>query len=118
MLSQDNRPIAYLSKAIRGKKEGLSAYEKEFLAILMAVQKWRHYLSPNKFLIKTDHQSLKFLMEQRISTPMQQKGMIKLLGLDYSIIYRKGRENVAEDALSRRDLEEGELTAVLVVVPS
>ncbi len=101
VMTQGARPITYLSTAIGGKHLGLSTYEKEFLAILMAVQKWKHYLSPRAFIIKTDHESLKHLLEQRISTPMQQKGMLKLMGLDYVIQYKKGKENAAADALSR-----------------
>ena len=44
VLSQDGRPIAYLSKALGPKHMDLSIYEKEYLAILMAISKWQHYL--------------------------------------------------------------------------
>jgi hypothetical protein len=37
VLMQDGHPIAYLSKAIGPKSQGLSTYEKEYLAILTAV---------------------------------------------------------------------------------
>ncbi len=107
VLTQESMPVAFLSKAISKKNLGLSTYEKEFLAILLAVAKWRHYLSPKQFIIETDHESLKHLLEQRISTAIQQKGMFKLLGLDYVIQYKKGRDNKAADALSRRGFEEG-----------
>nr|CAD1820456.1 unnamed protein product [Ananas comosus var. bracteatus] len=45
VLSQEGRPIAYISKAICSRNMGLSTYEKEFLAIVLAVTKWKHYLS-------------------------------------------------------------------------
>lgn len=48
-------------------------------------------------MIKTDHESLKHLLEQRITTPMQQKGMLKMMGLDYVIQYKKGKDNAAAD---------------------
>jgi len=44
VLMQDGHPLAYLSKALGTKSKGLSTYEKEFLAILLAVQAWRSYL--------------------------------------------------------------------------
>ena len=51
----------------------MSTYEKELVALVAAVKKWRPYLLRHFFTIKTDHQSLKFLLEQKIGTPMQQR---------------------------------------------
>lgn len=102
VLTQGGRPIAYLSQALSPKHLRLSTYEKELIALLIAVDKWRHYLQPRPFVIKTDHFSLKFLRDQMITTSLQQKGITKLLGLHYDIQYRKGAENLVADALSRR----------------
>jgi hypothetical protein len=44
VLMQKAQPIAYLSKALGEKHKNLSIYEKEFLALIMAVEKWRPYL--------------------------------------------------------------------------
>lgn len=41
--------------------------KKKILAVLMAIQKWKHYLSLREFIIKTDHESLKYLLEQKIT---------------------------------------------------
>lgn len=82
VLIQNNRPIAYLSKKFGIKSQALSTYEKELLALFTAVTKWRHYLLGNEFLIRTDKISLKYLLEQRINTPMQHRGLSKLLGLN------------------------------------
>lgn len=101
ILMQQHHPIAFLSKALAPKHQGLSTYEKELLALVMAVNKWRAYLHGRHFIIKTDHHSLKYLMEQRMLTPIQQKWLSKLLGLDYEIQLKKGADNSAADALSR-----------------
>lgn len=61
LFSQDQKPIAYLSKALGKRSLGLSVYEKELMALLMAISKWRHYLQLRPFVIKTDHQSLNYL---------------------------------------------------------
>ena len=84
----------------------MSTYEKELLALVQAVKKWRPYLFGMPFVIKIDHQSLKHLLEQRIGTPMQQKWVTKLLGYSFIIEYKKGRENVVADALSRQGEKE------------
>lgn len=44
VLMQQGQPIAYLSKALGQQHKHLSIYEKEFLVLIMAVDKWRHYL--------------------------------------------------------------------------
>ena len=102
VLTQNSHPLAYCSKALSPRNQGLSVYEKEYLAILMAVEQWRHYLLHNEFIIHTDQRSLIHLNEQRLHTVWQQKVFTKLLGLRYKVQYRRGRENGAADALSRR----------------
>uniref|UniRef100_A0A2N9FZS8 Reverse transcriptase n=1 Tax=Fagus sylvatica TaxID=28930 RepID=A0A2N9FZS8_FAGSY len=59
--------------------------------------------------IRTDHRSLKYLLEQRITTMDQQRWIVKLMGYDYEILYRPGIDNKAADALSR---VHGELAAL------
>lgn len=66
------------------------------------VSRWSHYLNGSQFEIRTDHSSLKHLKEQRLSNTLQQKWLIKLMGHDYTIKYKKGKENKAADALSRQ----------------
>jgi hypothetical protein len=101
VLTQQRRPIAFMSRALGVTKQSWSTYAKKLLAIVQAIRTWRPYLLGRKFYIHTDHCSLKYLMEQRIVTPEQQKWVSKLLGYDYEITYKPGRENSAADALSR-----------------
>lgn len=101
VLMQEGHPVAYISRHLKGKQLHLSIYEKELLAVVFAVQKWRHYLLHRHFVIKTDQKSLKYLLEQRLNTPIQQQWLPKLLEFDYEIQYRQGKDNVAADALSR-----------------
>jgi hypothetical protein len=95
-----------MSKPLCNKNKCLSTYEKECLAILMAVEQWRPYIQHQEFLIRTDQKSLVHLEEQRLTTVWQQKAFTKLLGLRYHICYRKGPDNRAADALSRRPHDE------------
>jgi hypothetical protein len=71
VLLQNGHPLAFLSKALSPKSMGLSAYEKEYMAILLAVQQWRQYLQHAEFLIYTDQRSLTQLNEQRLHTHWQ-----------------------------------------------
>jgi hypothetical protein len=58
VLSQNGHPIFYFSKGFSVTNQKLSTYEKEFSAILLAIDEWRCYLLKNPFVIRTDHQSL------------------------------------------------------------
>ena len=87
---------------MRGNALALSTYEKEFLALISAVKKWRPYLVGRLFIIKTDQQSLKYLLHQRIGTPIQQKWLAKLLGYAFVVEYKKDSKNMVANALSRK----------------
>jgi hypothetical protein len=63
MLMQGGRPLAFFSQASKGKNL--------FLALVLAIKKWRPYLFATTFIIKTGQQSLKHILEQRVGTPMQ-----------------------------------------------
>jgi len=58
-------------------------YENEMLAILHVVDLWRPYLLWTRFQIKTDHQSIKYFLEQRLFSLEKQKWVTKLFGYDY-----------------------------------
>ena len=101
VLSQSQHPIAYFSKALGVRGQAKSIYEKELMAIVLAVQKWRRYLIGRHFFIWTDQKSLKFIMEQREIGTEYQKWAYKLLGYDFEIKYKPGSTNGATDAFSR-----------------
>lgn len=82
---QQGMPIVFMSQAIHGKAQNLSTYEKELMAIVLAVKKWRSYLLGHTFRVQTDQQSIKYLLKQKIGTPLQQKWMSKLLDYDFVV---------------------------------
>lgn len=118
VLMQQGRPIAYLSKSLGPKSAAQSIYEKEAMAILEALKKWRHYIWGNSLIIKTDQHSLKYIASQRITEGIQHKLLLKLLEYDYTIEYKKGKENVVADALSRKDNDNNMICQnITMVVP-
>lgn len=117
VLSQKGHPLAFVSRALGPKNRGLSVYEKEYMAILLAVQQWRSYLQIGEFVIKTDHKSLTHLTNQRLHTEWQHRALTKLMGLQYTVQYKKGILNGAADALSRKPVESSPLMVATVVQP-
>ena len=107
VLMQQGKPIAYHSQALKGKNLALSTYEKELLALVIAVKKWIGYMVERPFTVKIDQESLKYLLEQKIGTPAQQKWFAKLLGYNFVVEYKKGKDNLVANALSRKvEIEE------------
>ncbi|KAK4384513.1 Transposon Ty3-G Gag-Pol polyprotein [Sesamum angolense] len=78
--------------------------------------KWKHYVIGHHFIIKTDHQSLKHILEQKVDNALQQRWISKLLGLDYEVQYKRGRDKKVADALSRK--EHGDCSTITVVIPN
>lgn len=103
VLSQENHPLAFFSKKLSQRLMLSSAYVRELYAVTQAVMKWRHYLLGRKFIIQTDHRSLRELVRQVVQTPEQQFYLAKLMGFNYEIVYRAGSSNHVADALSRQD---------------
>jgi hypothetical protein len=115
---QDFHPLAYVSKALGPRSRGLSTYEKEYHAILVAVDQWRSYLQHAEFTIFTNQRSLMHISDQRLHTPWQMKMYTKLLGLQYKVVYKPGKPNAAADALSRHPSPSGQLLAVSTATPT
>jgi hypothetical protein len=117
VLMKDGRPLAFTSKKLSERHLGQSIYEKEMFSIVHTVDIWCPYILGKHFQIKTNHQSLKYFLEQCPSSSMQQKWVTKLVGYDYEIIYKKGKEIVVVDALSRKYEDEGSLFPLSFIVP-
>ncbi|XP_050942184.1 transposon Tf2-1 polyprotein isoform X1 [Cucumis melo] len=101
VLTQCRKPVAYFSKTLSIRDRSRPVYERELIAVVLAVQRWRPYLLGRKFTVKTDQRSLKYLLEQRVVQPQYQKWVAKLLGYSFEVVYQPGLENKAADALSR-----------------
>ena len=77
-------------------------YDKEMLAIMHALAKFRQYLVGNKFRVRTDNNNLRFFLEQKQLQERQQKWVSKIQAYDFDIEYVKGKNNVVSDAIFRR----------------
>jgi len=118
ILVQEGQTLAFTNQQLSGKHLGQSICEKETMAILHTVDTWRPYLLGQHFQICIDHQSLKYFLEQWLSSPQQNKWIAKMLGYDYEIIYKKGRENVVADALSCQFEEDNTMLAISLPIPN
>ena len=102
VLSQDDRPVEFLSKKLNPAEKNYPTHDKEFLAIVAALKEWKHYLQGAlPFKVYTDHHSLKYVHKQPSLNPRQARWMETLAEYPATIIYQPGKINVVADALSR-----------------
>ncbi|KAH6796746.1 hypothetical protein C2S52_021300 [Perilla frutescens var. hirtella] len=91
------RPIAYFSKALADRNLVKFAYEKELMAMVLAIQNWRPYLVGRRFLVRTDQRSLRHLLQQPLTTLAQQNWVGKLMGYNSEIVYKMEALNCRAD---------------------
>jgi hypothetical protein len=102
VLMQEKRPITYFSEKLNGATLNYPTYDKELYAVVRVLETWQHYLWPRKFVIHTDHQSLKHLKGQGKLSRRHAKWVEFIKTFPYVIKYKQGHENVVVNALSRR----------------
>ncbi|KAG6385619.1 hypothetical protein SASPL_154455 [Salvia splendens] len=71
VLMQNRLPVAYFSKTLSSCWLAILAYEKEHMALVLAIQHWQPYLLGQRFVVYTDQRSLRQLLAHPLSTPAQ-----------------------------------------------
>uniref|UniRef100_A0AB38Z1R9 RNA-directed DNA polymerase n=1 Tax=Pitica errantivirus TaxID=3078414 RepID=A0AB38Z1R9_9VIRU len=103
---QDNteKPIAFASRTLSDTESRYATNEKEALAIIWAVNKFKPYLYGQKFTLITDHKPLTFIKTSDKNSKIL-RWRLDLENYDYEIKYKEGKSNVVADALSRMPIE-------------
>lgn len=100
---EGKRIIAYFSKKHSSTQRKYAATEKECLAVLLAIENFRHYIEGTTFTVITDAKSITWLFKISASNGNSRllRWALKLQSYDFVIQYRKGKENILADCLSR-----------------
>ena len=104
VLSQEGQPIAYESRRLQPQECTLGIYEKELLTVIHALDSWKHYLLGTPFIIRTDHQSIRYFMTQTKLSEKQMRWANFLSQFHFHIAHIPGKLNPVADALSRRPM--------------
>lgn len=94
-------PVAYASKTLTSCQRKYTVTEKELLAVIFGIEKFRSYIEGTKFTVETDHASLIYLRNLSNPSGRLTRWAVKLAQYDFVIKHRKGSLNVVADALSR-----------------
>ena len=94
VLMQENRVIAYASRALRPHENNYPTHDLELAAVIHALKIWRHYLMGTHCNIYTDHKSLKYIFTQSELNMRQQRWLALIKDYDLKVHYHSGKANV------------------------
>lgn len=97
----NDRPIEYFSKTLNDIQRNYSTTHKELLAIILAIERFQHYIWGKRFVLYTDHQALTYLFGQNKVGSRLLRWKLTLAEYDFEIIHRRGSNNIVSDCLSR-----------------
>ena len=101
----EKRPVAFASRKLQPWESLYSTIERECLAIMWGVTKFQEYLYGAEFILKTDHQSLQYLHQDKFQNCRLMRWALTLQPFRFVLRAIRGCENVAANCLSRNPLD-------------
>ena len=95
--------VSYGGRAVRSEEKNWNTTQLECLALVTGIGTFKHYLSHRRFIVRTDHESLKWLLNKKEPTGKVARWSMKLQGYLYETEHIKGSKNQVADAISRID---------------
>ena len=110
VLLQENRPIAFASKALTPAESRYANIERELLAVVYGCEKFHTYLYGRQFVVESDHRPLEQNQKKNLdmAPPRLQRMLLRLQPYDCIIKYKPGKEMVIANTLSRLSPREGD----------
>lgn len=103
VLLQEEQPVAYASRSLTAAEERYAQIEKETLAIVFALERFHQYVYGRKVEVLTDHKPIVAIVKKPFSKcpPRIQRFLLRMQNYDINVTFRKGKEQILSDTLSR-----------------
>jgi hypothetical protein len=102
VLRQNSRPVAYISRCLTKCEKNYTITEREVLAALWSMEKFKYYLEGRRFTLITDHKALEELKFKRVfGNKRIGRWFERIEQFQFDVKYRKGEDMLASDVLSR-----------------
>jgi len=112
------QPVAYISRRLATNELPYGVTEKECLAVVWASLKLRPYLEGVRFLVRTEHDCLRWILNiEGSGTPRLARWRLRLRELEFDVAYKPGMTHYLADSISRLESGAGDETAFDVAVP-
>ncbi|MCI34358.1 CCHC-type integrase, partial [Trifolium medium] len=98
VLMQSGKVVAYASRLLKTHERNYPTHDLELAAVVFALKIWRHYLYGSRFEVFSDHQSLKYLFDQKELNMRQRRWLEFPKDYDFKLSYHPGKANVVADA--------------------
>jgi hypothetical protein len=98
---KSDQPVVYDSRLMNKRKQNYRTIEREALAIVFTLHKFKHYLLGNKFVFYVDHMALVYLVNKPQVSRKIARWLLLFLEYNFIVVYKPSRTNVIVDALSR-----------------
>ena len=110
VLTQEGRVVEFASRRLSRTEENYSVFDRELLAIVWALEKWRFYLFGRAFIVYTDHQPLTYLQSVKNPKGRMARWIVRLTEFNFEVMYQRNPDNKVADCLSRISEDNGYLT--------
>lgn len=108
----DERPVEYASRLLSSAERNYNTTEREALAVVWSLQKFRGYIEGSEVEIATDHQALKWLMSLKTPSGRLARWVLLIQSFNIKFTYTPGKMNVVADMLSRPACDDSSLCGV------
>ena len=96
-------PVGYGGRSLSKQEKNYTVTEIEMLAVLEGIKHFHTFLANRRFIVQTDHCSLKYIKSLRLATGRLSRWALFLMGYNFDVVYKKGKDNQVADAFSRRE---------------